>query len=42
MQQKDMKIRKDIYSLAFVAIIHPMECEQIANSKVKYMPRIHL
>lgn len=38
---KEVKIQKDIYSLGYAAIIHPMECEEF-DAKLKYMPRITL
>lgn len=38
---KEVKIQKDIYSLGYAAIIHPMECE-VFDAKLKYMPRITL
>ena len=40
-EQKELKIQKDIYSLAYAAILHPMELEEM-DPKKKYMPRIQL
>ena len=36
-----MKISKDIYCYAYVAIIHPMEVEE-QDPKKKYLPRINM
>jgi len=47
-KDKEIKIQKDIYSLAYAAILHPIECEQDkakgleARPKDKWIPRINL
>lgn len=37
-KEKEIKVQKDIYSLAYAAIMHPAECEK----KEGYMPQIDL